>query len=340
MIRALVLAAGSATRLRPLSPDLPKPLAPVVNRPVLDWVLTHLDTVAVSEIGVIVPAGAVGLYERIFGRFTDAGTPITWLGEDVPVGSAGALRDQRGFLGNSTVLVVPADIICPVDLTRMMAHHAAYRRVVTVAASPRDLRVWDGDVLVPCPGFTARYFFKPGWQAPSRLGSTGTWLIEPALCDRILSTGYVDLSSQTLPGLSPSDVGLFDTGEVYLRDVGTLQMLLQGNLEAVQQTIRLPLPPPVPGTQIRLELGAVIEDGAVVEGPVLLGEGARVQAGACLLGPAVVGPDAILSAGSQVERSLVLANAVVRPRDRVKGQVVGDGASVVRSLLDHAGERS
>ncbi|MGH8919435.1 MAG: sugar phosphate nucleotidyltransferase [Actinomycetes bacterium] len=340
MMRALVLAAGSATRLRPLSPDLPKPLTPVANRPVLSWVLDHLDTAAVTEIGVIVPAGAVGLYERVLGAFTQAGTTITWLGEEQPVGSAGALRDQRAFIDGGPALVVPADIICPVDLSGMIAHHAAHRRAVTVAASLRDPRGWDGDILVSHPGHTARYLFKPGPKAPSRLGSTGTWLVEPALLDRIPPAGFVDLSSQTLPALPPSEVGLFDTGEVYLRDVGTLLMLLRGNLEAVQQENDLPLPPPLPGTRVMAEPGALIEDGAVVDGPVLIGAGAQVRSGAHVLGLVVIGPGAVLGLDCRVERALVLPGAVVPPYERVAGQVVGDGAAAVRALLKHADEQS
>jgi NDP-sugar pyrophosphorylase family protein len=336
MMRALVLAAGAATRLRPLSPDLPKPLAPVANRPVLAWVLDHLDSAGVTEIGVIVPAGALSLYQRVLGGRTPAGTPITWLGEPQPVGSAGALRDQRAFIGHGPVLVVPADIICPVDLRDLIAHHAAHPRPVTVAASWRDARVWDGDILVPHPGHTARYLFKPGPQAPSRLGSTGTWLIEPALLDRIPPAGFVDLSSQTLPALSPSEVGLFDAGEVYLRDVGTVATLLRGNLDAVQHVTRAPLPPTLPGTRVMAEPGAVIEGGAVVDGPVLIGAGALVRSGARLLGPAVIGAGAVLGVNCQVERALVLPGAVVAPDQKVSGEVAGDGATAVRTLLDHA----
>lgn len=322
-VRALVLAGGSGTRLLPWTLNLPKPLVPVANRPVLSWVLDHLDTAEeIDQVGVIVRPSQVDLYTAIVGHHTRAGRPIRWLTEAEPLGTGGALRHQRQFVADEPVLVVPADIICPVDLNGVIDYHRVCRPTATVAVTPRDLRVWGGDVVVVDDARRAvDYLFKPGRDAASNLGSTGTWVVEPALLDR-MPEGFVDFSSTVLPVLA-RPLGVFHTGEVYLRDIGTPESLLTGNQEAVTGLAPLPVPPTVDG--------AVVEPGSEISGAVLLGQGARVCAGARVCGPTVVGPDAVISPGAHVETSVVLPGAVVR--GQVTASIVGDAARAVQVLL-------
>src|SRR4051812_32584533 len=95
-VRALVLAGGAGTRLEPWTPLLPKPMAPVGTRPVLYWVLGHLDTATgIDEVGVIVRETEVELYATIIGTRTPAGRPVRWLAEPEPLGTGGALRYQH-----------------------------------------------------------------------------------------------------------------------------------------------------------------------------------------------------------------------------------------------------
>lgn len=213
-MRALVLAGGKGTRLRPLTPTLPKPFAPVANRPVLEWVLDHLDTAAVDTIGVIVPAHSADLFERGFGARTGAGTPIAWLLEQEPLGTGGGLRAHREFFDDGPVLVVPADILCPVALPELIAHHSHHRPAVTVAVMARDMTVWDGDVTVVTPDSPTTYLFKPGPSAPSGLGSTGTWIVEPDLIDAIPEGSVADFSSAILPSLPASSLRLSALGSI------------------------------------------------------------------------------------------------------------------------------
>lgn len=333
-MRALVLAGGSGTRLRPWTPTLPKPLAPVANRPVVGWVLDHLDSAEdIDEIGVVVTPGQVDLYATILGNYSAAGRPVHWLTEPEPLGTGGALRHQRDFVGDDPVVVVPGDIICPVDLDGAIAHHRALHPAVTVAVTPRKLTVWDGDiVLVDDTGRAMAYLFKPGRNAPSNLGSTGTWVVEPALIDS-LPEGFLDFSSDVLPSLS-GRLAAYDTGEVYLRDVGTPESLLAGNHEAI--TGMAPLPRLSRDGAASVELGAVIEPGARVTGTVLLGQGARVCDGAYVCGPTVIGPDAVIEIGAHVEAAVVLPGAVVR--GHVLASVVGDPNRALEVLIASAQE--
>ncbi|MER8119049.1 NDP-sugar synthase [Streptomyces sp. NPDC094031] len=335
-MKALVLAGGQGSRLRPLTPTLPKPLAPVANRPALAWVLDHLDRAGVEETGVIVPVADLTLYKRIIGTTTPAGTPVRWLPEAAAVGTGGCLRQQAAFFGRGPVLVVPADIVSSVDLARLVAHHHAVGAAVTVAAVARNGAQWAGDVLVPDParpGTAAAYRFKP--VSTGRLmGSTGAWVVEPDVLDRIPVHGFTDFSSQTLPALPAPGMclGLFDAGEVYLRDIGTPAKLLTGNQEAAAGVA----PQNLPSTPGR---GARVDSSAHVGEQVLIGEGAEVAEAVRLTGPAVIGPHAHVGAGAHLDGVLVLPGAHVDAGSQVAGEIVGAPGRARDVLLRLAAER-
>ncbi|MFF3730706.1 sugar phosphate nucleotidyltransferase [Streptomyces sp. NPDC002476] len=332
-----MLAGGQGSRLRPLTPMLPKPLAPVANRPVLAPVLEHLDRSGIEETGVIVPVADLTLYQRIIGTRTPAGAPVRWLPEAAAAGTGGCLRQQAAFFAGEPVLVVPADIVSSADLTRLIGHHRSVGAAVTVAAVARDGALWAGDVLVPGrarSGTAAGYHFKPASSSGQLLGSTGAWVVEPDVLDRIPEHGFTDFSSHTLPGLPApgAPLGLFDAGEIYLRDIGTPAKLLTGNLEAAAGRTPAAVPT-APGA------GAEIDPSADVGEQVLIGEGARIAADVRLKGPAVIGPHAVVGAGAHVESALVLPGAHVAAGTRVVGEVVGDPVRTREVLLRLAARR-
>ncbi|MFD3422410.1 nucleotidyltransferase family protein [Streptomyces decoyicus] len=321
-MKALVLAGGQGSRLRPLTPTLPKPLAPLANRPVLAWVLDHLDGAGAEETGVIVPVADVSLYERVIGTSTPAGTPVTWLTEATPRGTGGCLRQQAAFFDDGPVVVVPADIVSSVDVAGLLAHHQAAGAAVTVAAVMRNADSWAGDVLLADPshpGTAAAYRFKPGLSSGRCLGSTGAWVVAPEVLSRIPDQGFTDFSSQILPTLPAVGMalGLFDAGEIYLRDIGTHAKLLTGNCEAAAGITPLDLPP-TPGA------GARIAPSARIGARVLIGDGARIAADACLTGATVIGADAAVGAGAHVDGALLLPGARVAAGARVSADIVGD----------------
>ncbi|MEW1548315.1 NDP-sugar synthase [Streptomyces tsukubensis] len=336
-MRALVLAGGRGSRLAPLTPVLPKPLAPVANRPVLAWVLDQLAAAGITETGVIVPASDVALYETVFGATTRSGVRVRWLAESAPAGTGGCLKEQAAFIGRGPVLVVPADILSGTDLPALAAHHRRVGAAVTVAAVRREAREWAGDTLNPgpAPGLAAGYRFKPDPTGTNVLGSTGAWVVEPRVLDLIPGKGMCDFSSGVLPLLPRPglELGVFDAGAVYLRDIGTPRKLLTGNTEALGGTAPLALPAP-PGPVAR------VDDGAVLRGRVLLGPGAAVAAGVRITGPAVIGPHARIGAGAVIDRAVVLPGARIAPGARVAGEIAGQPDLAREVLVRHGAEGS
>ncbi|MEU6349891.1 NDP-sugar synthase [Streptomyces sp. NPDC047072] len=331
-MKALVLAAGQGSRLSRWTPALPKPFAPVANWPVLSWVLHHLDTAGIDDIGVIVPGDSLDLYAKGFGTRTPEGTPVTWLAERTPLGTGGCLRAQADFFAGAPAVVVPSDIVSGVGLKALIAHHAQVGAPVTVAAVPRDGMAWQGDVLVPdpdLPGRAAAYAFKPRASAGMRMGSTGAWVVDPSVFAHIPVDRFCDFSSEVLPRLTGLGVplGLFDAGEdVYLRDIGTPAKLLVGNQEAVRG-LTPSAPRQLPGS------APLIASGADIGAEVVVGPGARIGAGARIVGPSVIGSYAEVGRGAVVTAAVLLPGARVEEGTHVESDIIGTGGEAREALL-------
>jgi len=330
VVRAIVLSAGLATRLAPLSYDLPKALVPVVNQPVIVHEIRELRAAGITDIGLTYGPHTEVLAEY-FGDGKEFGVNITWLWEPVPQGTGGALRLNRDFFGSEPLVVVPADILMHADLTALIAQHLAHPCGVTLLAAPRDLTTWTGDVVVANGVEGVSYHFKPSVNVGSNLGSCGTWIVEPATLD-LLQDGFVDFSADFLPGLPhpACALGVYNAGDIYQRDFGQFWSYLAGNLEVVSGRSCVGLPEGSPRAA----------EPAVMRGPVLIGDDVIIEPGATLYGPSVIGPGAVIAAGAQVVSSVVLPSGKVPPGAFLANAVFGDRTSMVKVMMQHRNGRS
>jgi NDP-sugar pyrophosphorylase family protein len=317
-MRAIVLASGAATRLSPLSSYVPKALAPVANQPVLGHELIALREAGITDVGITHGPHTRDVVEY-FGDGGDYGVTITWLWEPEPLGTGGALRLNRDFFAGEPAVVVPADIITDIDIPALIAQHQAAPCGVTLAAAPRDLRQWNGDVVVAEGSSGTSYHFKPRASVGSDLGSLGTWVVDPAVLD-LIPDGFVDFSGGFLPRLPAPGcaLGVFNAGTVYQRDFGEFPSYHAGNLEVISGRACVSLPE-----------GAA--EGAVpgiVRGPVLIGADAVIEPGARIYGPAVIGPAAVIRPGAEVVSSVVLPGAVIPAGMLAAHGVFGDPQSI------------
>jgi len=321
-MRAIVLASGAATRLSPLSSYVPKALAPVANQPVLGHELIALREAGITDVG-ITHGPHTGDVVDYFGHGGDYGVTITWLWEPEPLGTGGALRLNRDFFAGEPTIVVPADIITDIDIPALIAQHQASPCGVTLAVAPRDLRQWNGDVVIAEGTSGTSYHFKPRASVGSDLGSLGTWIVDPASLE-LIPDGFVDFSSGFLPRLPAPGctLGVFNAGAVYQRDFGEFPSYHAGNLEVVSGYACIGLPPDA--------LDAAVP--GVVRGPVLIGADVVIEPGARVYGPAVIGPAAVIRSGAEVVSSVVLPGAVIPAGMLAAHGVFGDPQSITTAM--------
>jgi mannose-1-phosphate guanylyltransferase/mannose-1-phosphate guanylyltransferase/phosphomannomutase len=326
------MAAGRGTRLAPLTDHLPKPLAPVANRPVLEHLLRGLGRAGIGQVAINVHHHAEAI-QAVFGDGDGVGLDIHWSVEPELMGTAGGTRRCAEFLtkGGEPFVVTSGDGLHDVDYRALVARHREARALATLTVSlvPDPSRY--GVCVLDHEGMITGFQEKPPVEeARSDLASCGVYAFDPAIFDYVPPDTFVDWARDVLPPALMSGKRLAAyRHEGYWNDVGTVAELLAGNLDAVTGRIDLDLGPRVGAT-------ASVAPGVEVGKEVLIGEEARVAAGVQLVEPVVIGPRAVVGEGAGLRESVVLPGAAVPDGALIVGGLVGDAAELARSWEERA----
>ncbi len=320
------MAAGLGTRLRPLTYEVPKPMVPVANRPVMEHILALLRRHGLGEV----IANLHWFPDTIRDHFGDGaglGVALTYRYEDELLGTAGGVRNVAEFFGDEPFLVMAADALTDIDLAALRAAHEAHDGIATLAVK-RVADVSDfGVVITGSDGRVQGFQEKPDRaEALSDLASCMIYVLEREIFDYFPDERVVDFALDVFPALLENDVP-FHVHEIdsYWNDVGSLPEYLRGNLDAVEGAVEVELA----GELLAPEGGeeAVERGDPGVGGRVLAAEGCEVGAGVRLDGPLVLGQGCVIGAGARVKESVVLPGAQVPQDALVAGGVYGRKAA-------------
>lgn len=320
-MRAMVLAAGLGTRLRPLTYEITKPMVPVLDRPVMAHILDLLDKHGIEEVVANLHYFPESI-ERYFGE------RLTYRVEPELLGTAGGVRACAEFFGSEPFLVISGDALTDIDLTAFIARHRQAKGIATLAVKKvADTREY-GVVLHDREGRITGFQEKPRpEEALSDLGNCGIYVFDPEIFDYFPDRPFVDWAQDVFPALLEHDIP-FHMHEVseYWNDVGSLAELRQGTFDALRGELRLQVDgrDVAPGVVLAGEGG--LPDGVEIDGPVWIGRDVQIGQGARLMGPVVLGDGAKVGEGAQLRESIVFPGTEVAP-----------GAIVIGAISGHAG---
>jgi len=330
-MRVMIMAAGLGTRLRPLTDYLPKPIAPVGNRPCVEHLLERIAAAGCS--------GAImNLHHRpqaiidVIGDGTRFGLPIEYSIEETLLGTAGGTRRCREFLladGDGQFLVTSGDGLHAIDLAALAAAHRASGALATITVKAVPDVTGFGVVVTDDAGRITSFQEKPDPRdALSDLVNVGVYCFDAAIFDEIPATGESDFGSEILPRLvaEGADVRAWTT-DAYWSDIGSLEELVNANLAIAAGIVDVN----AAGTLVMGADAGVdgVSPDAVITGPILLGTDAMIEPGASVIGPAVIGPRARVEAGAAIVQALILPEAVLPAGTETNGGILGD-----ESVLD------
>ena len=354
MIRkAIILAAGRGTRLQPLTTDLPKPMIPLLGRPVMAYIVEHLVAQGVQEIMVNVSHMADQI-ERYFGDGRHLGVQIGYSYEGSlqngalvpePLGSAGALRkiqDHGGFIDQTTA-VVCGDAVVDVDLQQAWREHSAQGALATVVTKQvAEHEVGNyGVVVARADGSVVSFQEKPRpSEALSRDASTGIYLIEPEVLDLIPRAQVMDIGSELFPALVQRGLPFFrhtqDFQWLDIGRVGDYWRIMQALMSGQVPHVRMPGREIQPGVFVGLNVD-VHWESLDVNGPVYIGSGARVAPGVKLRGPTWIGNGCRVDEGATLTRSILFDYAHIGANAMARERIVSGSYCVSREgLADQA----
>lgn len=316
-VRAMVLAAGFGTRLRPLTEALPKPLVPVANRPLIAWSLDRLAAAGVAEVGINLHHRGQAIPEAL-GDGSRWGMLITWSQEEEILGTGGGIVRLRPFLQTGTFMVLNGDVLSAVDLSAALRFHRQGGFAATMVVRP--LPVGATFTALECDADGRLVSFK-GHRSESRAERRacmfcGVHVLEPILFEHLPDNGFACVNDQGYAGMLAAglDVGAFWYDGPWF-DLGTPARYLEASGAVLSGLARLPgFEPPAGG--VLIDPDARVDPTARLGPEVSVGPGCQVGADARL-------SRAVLWPGAKVERGARIESAIVTPDHTVAGAVDG-----------------
>lgn len=321
-MKAVVLAGGEGTRLKPLTYKRPKPLMPVAGRPCIDYVIRSLVASGFQEI-VITTAYMSDTLIKSIGDGPGYNASILYSFEEKPAGTAGAVRRVGNFI-DETFVVAMGDILADVDFRALYDFHRRKSGVATIAFTEIEDPTQYGIVGIDGSGRIVKFKEKPPReQAFSRLANAGIYVLEPEVLDFIPPDEKFDFAKDLFPKLLAKGLAMYGWKiEGVWMDIGRPHDLWKASMEVVRRE----------GKPLR-------RAGVTSEGPVILDRQAVVRGGVTLRGPCYVGAGVEVGEGSVVDNACLYdasrleAEVVVRNSIILESSVVGQGAEILDSVV-------
>lgn len=327
-MKAMIMAGGEGSRLRPLTCDCPKPLVPILDRPVMEYALDLLKSHGVQDVGVTL----MYLSDRImnhFGEGNDFGVRLSYYIEESPLGTAGSVRQAAAQM-NETFAVLSGDGLTDADLSAALAFHKQRRAMATLVLKRVELPLEYGVVITDAEGRVRRFLEKPGWgEVFSDLVNTGIYILEPEVMDLIPEGKPFDFSRDLFAMMLKRELPIYGYQmEGYWCDIGDISAYIKAHVDLMDGRIKLQSPFKAGGV-VRMP-GAKINQGAVIEGPCYIGKGACVEAGARIGPYTVLGRGSHVETGASVKRSVLFPGTRLGERAQARGCVMLTGAELSR----------
>ena len=330
-MKAVLMAGGEGSRLRPLTSRRPKPLAPVAGIPVMEHIVNLLRTHGFGEIVATLHYLADEI-EAWFGDGSANGVTMHYVVEDTPLGTAGAVKMANDLLAGDTFLIISGDALTDVDLSALVRHHKEQKNDVTIALQRVTNPLEFGVVVTGEDGRIVRFLEKPSWgEVFSDTINTGIYVLEPGILDLMERGKIYDFSKDLFPRMLHEGKKLggwvFDA---YWTDIGNLEQYQQANYDAIERKVAISFA----GEEVRPGVwageGTTIDPQAQIEGPVVLGREVRVGAGASIVGPSVIGDHSIVERNAAIARSVLWEDCYVGEEASLNDCTVADRNTIER----------
>jgi NDP-sugar pyrophosphorylase family protein len=337
-MKAILLAGGKGTRLRPLTVHTPKPIVPIFDRPFLQYQIDLLRQLPEIDEVILSLNYQPRRVEEVFGEGRDYGIRLRYVVEPIPLGTAGAVKYAEEFLDDS-VVVFNGDVLTAIDLPSVVRCHRERKARATIVLTPVDNPCAYGLVETDAEGNVSRFLEKPSPdQITCNTINAGIYVLEPDTFDRIPSHTAWSIERSYFPSLvERGDTFVAYVYEGYWIDIGTPEKYRQVHHDIMRGTFATDPFADGSATQIIVSPDARVEPGATIEGPCFIDRGVVVKTGA-RVGPfSVLGPQCHVEEGAVVEGSIVWSNGRIAAGAEVRDAILGRHCHVGRSAVITAG---
>lgn len=321
-MKAVIMAGGEGTRLRPLTCNTPKPMMPILEKPVMQYTIELLKKYGITDIAVTLqylPDEVI----KYFGDGKDFDVNIRYFIEEFPLGTAGSVKNGENFL-DDTFIVISGDALTDIDLSRAIEFHRDKKSIATLVLKEVAVPLEYGVVVTDKEGRVTGFLEKPSWgEVFSDKANTGIYILEPEIFSYYEKDQKFDFSNDLFPILLENHrpvYGFVEDG--YWCDIGNIEQYMKCNFDILKGIVKVNIKGDKYRDGIWIGDNCEISSVASIEAPVYIGSGCKIYS-ETEIGPySIFGKSNIISTGTKVKRSILLNNCYVGSNTQIKGAVV------------------
>jgi mannose-1-phosphate guanylyltransferase / phosphomannomutase len=330
-MRAVLMAGGSGTRLRPLTCDLPKPMVPILNRPIAEHIINLLKRHNITEI-IATLYYLPDVMRNYFQDGSDFGVQMTYaVEEEQPLGTAGCVKNIQQWL-DDTFITISGDAIADFDLQQAIAFHREKKSKATLILTRVPNPVDFGVVITDPDGRINRFLEKPSLsEIFSDTVNTGTYILEPEVLDYLPENEESDFSNDLFPILLARGEAMYGyVAEGYWCDVGHLEAYREAQYDALEQKVKLDFPYREKTTGIWIGSNTYVDPTATIESPAMIGDNCRIGPRVKIEAGTVIGDNVTIGSDANLKRPIIWNGATVGDEAHLRACTISRGTRMDR----------
>lgn len=329
-MKALFLAGGKGIRLQPLTDNVPKPMVPIMNKPLLERTMVHLKKSGISEI-VISSCYQPQYIEDYFGNGEHFGLKIQYIVEDIPLGTGGAIKKAEAQF-KDTFIVFNSDILSDIDIQKILDYHKNSHALATIAVTEVQDPSAYGVIDYDTDGYAVSFVEKPGKeQITSNFINAGIYIFEPEILKEIPINSVVSVERETFPKLLAKGykIAVYKDNS-YWMDIGTLEKYIQAHKDIMDRKCKL-VDCNFTNRNISLGKNVKIHPDSKIIGPAYIGDNVEICAKA-IISHSVIGNNVSIGSGSRVVGSILWNDIRISSEVRLMNTIVTSDCFINRDL--------
>ncbi|NLN41228.1 MAG: NTP transferase domain-containing protein [Clostridiales bacterium] len=321
-MKGIIMAGGAGSRLRPLTCDLPKPMVPIMNRPVMHYSIELLKKYKIEDIGVTLQY-LPKMIQNYFGDGSQYKVKLHYFIEDTPLGTAGSVKNAQEFL-DETFIVISGDALTNIDLSKAIEFHKSKKSIATLILKKVEVPLEYGVVITNQDGAITRFLEKPGWgEVFSDTVNTGIYILEPEVLDYFQPGIKFDFSKDLFPMLLEEKIPMYGyITEEYWCDIGDTKSYLQSHFDVLDGSTGITIDTTQREGNIWIEEGVHIHPKAKIKGPCYIGQNTIIAEDAVIHPFTVIGSNCYIGQNSSIKNSVLWDHDILDKNIEIRGSIL------------------
>ncbi len=323
------MAGGKGTRLTPLTCDIPKPMVPILNKPVMEYTIQLLKKYGIKDIAVTL-AHLPNVIIDYFGEGEKWDVTLKYYIEEEPLGTGGSVKNAEDFFMDDTLVVISGDALTDINLEEALSFHISKASRATLVLKNEAYPTEYGVVITRDSGEIIRFLEKPSWgEVFSNTINTGIYILEPSVFDYYKKGDTFDFSKDLFPKLLEDGIPMYGyiTGE-YWCDIGDLSSYKQTQFDMLEGKVGFSFDAREIRKGVWVQEGLALEDNVTIIPPVYIGSRVLIKSGASIEGYSIIGEGCRIGEASTIKRSIIWNNVTIGRRSSLRGAVLCNNVDI------------